>query len=71
MKPTIILLSVLAGALTWWWLSQPGPRQARQATAAHSRIHRFARSLLTVVVVYFVLMATAMLWLLLTTSAQG
>ena len=65
MKVTIFLLSILAGVLTWWRYSQPQAQMAQSPFRA--RMRRILHSLIAVVVVYFVLMALAMIWLLFTT----
>jgi len=50
--------------LTWWWYGQP---RWRNSTASRPGfVHRLAHSLIAAVIVYFGLMAIAMLWLLLT-----
>lgn len=50
---------------TWWWYGQPRLR----GSSAHypGLIKRLAHSLVAAVVVYFGLMAIAMVWLLFTT----
>lgn len=65
MKVTIFLLSILAGVLTWWRYSQPSAQTGQSPFRA--RVRRILHSLIAVIVVYFVLMAIAMVWLLFTT----
>lgn len=65
MKPAIILLSLLVAALTWWWHGRP----MLNATGIRGRgsLRRIINSLLAGVIVYFLSMFIAMIWLLVTT----
>lgn len=65
MKPAFILLSLLATALTWWWYAHMALRA--DAPDRPGPLRRLAHSLIAGVVVYFILMAIATIWLLTTT----
>ncbi|PLC54991.1 hypothetical protein CR155_05940 [Pollutimonas nitritireducens] len=66
MKTTIILLSILAATATWWWNTR-----ARQSAGKPSFGHQFQnilKCLAAGAVVYFALMACAVVYLMITTS---
>ncbi len=66
MKASIVLVSVLIAIATWWWHNLPSntPGQA----PARRRLQTAFKSIVAGVVAYFVLMAVAMLYLLVTTA---
>jgi hypothetical protein len=65
MKIWLILLSVLAMAVTWFW----GKHRNPEANASFGRrIKLMSRSLLAGIVVYFALMSVAMLYLVITNA---
>lgn len=66
MKVWFIFLSLLSAMLTWWWYGQPRLRGNNAQYPGLMR--RLAHSVIAAVVVYFGLMAIAMVWLLLTTT---
>lgn len=65
MKVWFILLSILSAVLTWWWYGQPRVRSTSVQRASFFR--RLTHSLMAGIIVYFSLMAIAMVWLLVTT----
>ena len=65
MKVSFIALSILSAMLTWWWVSHS--KGKGRAAARGSFASRLVQSLIAGAVVYFGLMAIAMVWLLFTT----
>ncbi|MGB3287996.1 MAG: hypothetical protein WBA83_01845 [Burkholderiaceae bacterium] len=65
MKIWLILLSLLAMAVTWFWGNHRNP-QARASFG--QRIKLMSRSLIAGIVVYFTLMSIALLYLMATTG---
>ncbi|MBP6018226.1 MAG: hypothetical protein KA735_01930 [Burkholderiaceae bacterium] len=66
MKASIVLVSVLIGVATWWWHNLP--RNSAGKATTRRRLHTAFKSIVAGVVAYFVLMAIAMLYLLVTTA---
>lgn len=66
MKIGIILLSMLAAGGTWWWRVHRPRRAAAPAFA--QQLKDVLKSLMAGVVVYFVLMAVALLYLTMSTA---
>lgn len=66
MKASIVLVSVLIAVATWWWHTLP--RNAVGKAPARRRLQTFFKSIVAGVVAYFVLMAIAMLYLLVSTA---
>lgn len=62
MKPALIILSLVAGLLTWWL----SPRYRQQtASPLQNLLQRLLHSIVAGIAVYVVLMLSALLWLML------
>ncbi|NYT66395.1 hypothetical protein H0A58_10515 [Alcaligenaceae bacterium] len=66
MKASIVLVSVLIAVATWWWNNLP--RNVHGKASLHRRLQTAFKSIVVGVIVYFSLMAIAMLYLLVTTA---
>jgi len=64
MKIWIILLSLLASTATWWWHVYRKPAGYRRGLKQQLKI--VSKSFIAGVIVYFVLMSTALFYLMIT-----
>lgn len=65
MKITIILLSILAATAMWWWTARSHRNAGKPGFA--QRFKTLLKCLVAGAVVYFVLMACALAYLMITT----
>ena len=65
MKITIVLLSILAASATWWWNMRS--RHNIRTPGLAQKLKNILKCLVTGAVVYFVLMACTLAYLMVTT----